>query len=505
MNDLPSANPARPLRLWPGVILGVLLLLAKLVVPAVAPYATPFTVLAGPVFALLIAIWWLFFSRAAWSERGGAILLIAVAMFATFRFLHVSIKTGMMGYMFVVFGTPLMALALVAWAVAARKLSDRPRRLALIVIVFLAAGGWTLVRTEGFSGYIDHEFALRWTPTAEERLLASAKDEPVAPPAAASPSATATGDKPAETAGTVTAAIPEVVAPAVPASTPAPEKVTATAEWPGFRGPARDGIVRGVKISTDWAASPPVELWRRPIGPGWGSFAVQGDVLYTQEQRGSDEIVSAYAVSTGKPLWRHHDAARFWESNGGAGPRATPTISNGRVYALGATGILNALDARTGAVVWSHNAAKDTGAKIPDWGFSGSPLVVGDLVIVATSGVLAAYDASSGARRWIGPAGEAGYSSPHLLTIDGVSQVVFMSGTGLTGDACRWQIALATPVEGLSDHAAVADARRRNPDLGRSIERHAPRCGRSRVHRLDGHGAMDLERSQAVVQRLRRP
>ena len=117
----------------------------------------------------------------------GAILLIAVAMFATFRFLHVSIKTGMMGYMFLVFGTPLMALALVAWAVAARKLSDRPRRLALIVIVLLAAGGWTLVRTEGFSGYIDHEFALRWTPTAEERLLAQAQTmNPPPPPAAAS-------------------------------------------------------------------------------------------------------------------------------------------------------------------------------------------------------------------------------------------------------------------------------------------------------------------------------
>jgi outer membrane protein assembly factor BamB len=439
VTETPSAKPARPLRLWPGVALGVLLLLVKLVVPAIAPYATPFTVLAGPVFALLIAIWWLFFSRAPWSERAGAILLIAVAMFATFRFLHVSIKTGMMGYMFVVFGTPLMALALVAWAVAARNLSDRPRRLALIVIVFLAAGGWTLVRTEGFSGYIDHEFALRWTPTAEERLLASAKDEPLAPPAAAP--AAATASTPPATADTVTAAIPEAAAPAAPASTPAPEKVTAAAEWPGFRGPARDGIVRGVKISTDWAASPPVELWRRPIGPGWGSFAVQGDVLYTQEQRGNDEIVSAYAVSTGKPVWRHHDAARFWESNGGAGPRATPAISNGRVYALGATGILNALDARTGAVVWSHDAAKDTGAKIPDWGFSGSPLVVGDLVIVAASGVLAAYDASSGTRRWVGPAGEAGYSSPHLLTIDGVSQVVFMSGTGLTG---------VTPADGKS-------------------------------------------------------
>jgi outer membrane protein assembly factor BamB len=188
-----------------------------------------------------------------------------------------------------------------------------------------------------------------------------------------------------------------------------------------------------VKIATDWTKSPPVELWRRPIGPGWGSFAVHGDLLYTQEQRGDDEIVSAYAVTTGQPVWRHHDAARFWESNGGPGPRATPTLSNGRVYALGATGILNALDARSGAVVWSHNAAKDTGAKVSDWGFSGSPLVVGDLVIVATGGVMAAYDAASGARRWIGPAADDGYTSPHLMTIDGISQVVHLSGTGLTG------------------------------------------------------------------------
>jgi outer membrane protein assembly factor BamB len=99
---------------------------------------------------------------------------------------------------------------------------------------------------------------------------------------------------------------------------------------------------------------------------------------------------------------------------------------------LGATGILNALDARSGAVVWSHNAAADTGAKVPEWGFSGSPLVLDDLVIVATGGVLAAYDAVSGARRWIGPAADEGYTSPQLMTIDGVRQVVHMSGTGLT-------------------------------------------------------------------------
>jgi outer membrane protein assembly factor BamB len=205
--------------------------------------------------------------------------------------------------------------------------------------------------------------------------------------------------------------------------------------WPGFRGPDRDGVVRGVGIDTDWSASPPVEIWRRPIGPGWSSFAVDGDVLYTQEQRGEEEIVAAYRVSTGRPVWTHRDVARFWESNGGAGPRGTPTLDQGRVYALGATGILNALDAADGRLLWSRNVGDDSRVSVPDWGFSASPLLAGDVVIVAAAGTMAAYDATTGEPRWVGPRGGAGYSSPHLVTIGGVPQVVLLDAQGATSVA----------------------------------------------------------------------
>jgi outer membrane protein assembly factor BamB len=421
--------------------------LAWFVLPLVVPEAGMYGMMAGVLSGLVIALWWLFFSRAPWSERVGALVLMPVALLATKGIVHPSVANAGMGMMLFIFAIPVLSLALVAWAAASRRLSSGPRRASMVAAILLACGVFTLVRTGGITGEGNPDLHWRWTKTPEERLLAQVGDEPatLASPAAAQ----APVEAPAAGAGEARAAAPSAP-PAVGASDdrreaqarneaaalpPIPAGATSGADWPGFRGPARDGIVPGVRIATDWATSPPVELWRRPIGPGWSSFAVRGDLLYTQEQRGDDEVVSCYRLSTGEPVWKHGDAARFWESNGGAGPRATPTLGNGRVYAFGATGILNALDAGNGAVVWSRNVAADTGVKIPGWGFASSPSVVDDAVIVAASGRLAAYDAATGHPRWFGPAGGGGYSSPHPATIDGVAQILLLRGAGATSVA----------------------------------------------------------------------
>ena len=372
--------------------------------PLLAPAAAPIAMIGALLGGLGILAWWAFFSGAAPIERWGAPLLMLAVSLATLPLLDVSISSSMMGLMFPAYTAPVLSLVFVAWAVATRRMADRPRRVALVAAIVLASGFWTTLRTDGMTGDGRQALTWRWTETAEARLLATTVDERLAPP------------------------------PKAPRATKAATDAN-DADWPGFRGRNRDGVVRGIRIATDWDASPPEALWRRPVGPGVGSFSVQGQQVFTQEQRGDEEMVSSYLLTTGEPVWRHADPVRFWDSHAGAGPRGTPTVAGDRLYTLGGTGLLTALDARTGRRLWGRDVAAEHDVFSSGWGFAGSPLVVDQVVIVAAIGTLAAYDAETGAPRWSVPDGGDSYSSPHLATLDGVPQVLLLTSDGVTSVA----------------------------------------------------------------------
>ena len=286
-----------------------------------------------------------------------------------------------------------------------------------MAVLFLTWGAFTLIRMNGLSGDLRADLHWRWSRTPEEVYLAER-------------------------------------APATATAPAGGELTLRPGDWPGFRGPDRDGAVHGVRIATDWDTAPPRPVWRQRVGPAWSSVAVVGDRLFTQEQRGDAEAVVCLDAATGREVWAHQDAGRFWDAQSGAGPRATPTFADGRVYALGGRGTLNCLDAATGERQWSRDITADAGAKVPIWGFSSSPLVAGGVVIVFAGGDgpkgLLAYRTDSGEPAWAAPVGGTSYSSPQLVTIGGQPQVLFLSDRGLTAvnpgsGAVLWQHAGAAP------------------------------------------------------------
>lgn len=219
---------------------------------------------------------------------------------------------------------------------------------------------------------------------------------------------------------------------------------TTSRDFPRFLGNGYWAEVEGVELERDWKQHPPKEVWRHEIGGGWSGFAVVGNYAITQEQRGDQEIVACYRVDNGELVWTHSDEARFDPADfqgglGGIGPRATPTIHDGKVLTQGATGIVNCLDARTGKVLWSHDTAEETGADVITWGKSGSPLVVDDMVIVNVGAPndetareeydtsLVAYDLATGDIRWTSGNRQASYASPTVATLAGERQIVMVN------------------------------------------------------------------------------
>lgn len=413
-----AATPARP-RIWVGLILVALQFLAINVPQWVVPgtmVAFQAMIMAPVVCGLIILVWWMAFSRFP-----GPIRVLGLASFLLCGAIgyvasDVSMKVGVIG-----FALPIATTLLVVVAVAGNFLGKGFLRVGLVAAPLLVFGFFATLRLDGLFGNIHTQTSFRWTPTREELYLRQRQAE---------------GQTEHHAVALLPATQPDLSAGTPAATRPSGSSAAAapfTRDWPGFRGSNRDGVLAGQTIRTDWTSRPPRQLWRHPIGPGWSSFCVIGDYVFTQEQLGPSERVTCYSAVTGDEVWSHDDAERFDEPIAGPGPRATPTFADGRLYTFGARGRLNCLSPSTGAVIWTHDVAADSGAALPMWGFSASPLVWHGLVTVisgADGKAVMAYDAATGQPRWSTGDGWS-YASTQVSTIDGVEQLLAVSNNGL--------------------------------------------------------------------------
>ncbi len=207
-------------------------------------------------------------------------------------------------------------------------------------------------------------------------------------------------------------------------------------DWPQFLGPQRNGLSEETGLIDAFPPSGPTIVWSVEGGVGMSGIAVVDDTAVTLVQRDGTQVVVALDADNGNPKWET-PVAPAYENSMGDGPRATPTVANGRVFVFTGEGILAALDIQSGDVLWSHDTPADFGGQPADYGMACSPLIVGDLVVVtvgAPQATLAAYAQDSGELAWTYVSGNgSGYSSPALLKVSDVEQVVAFTGASACG------------------------------------------------------------------------
>ncbi len=205
--------------------------------------------------------------------------------------------------------------------------------------------------------------------------------------------------------------------------------------WPQFLGPNRNGVSTEVALLDEWPATGPRVLWRAPGGVGMSAVAVSGKHVVTLWNSPDGQVVAALDSEQGTILWKTTIAPNY-ENGQGDGPRGTPAIAGGHVFAYSGEGTLACLDLESGQPVWSKNIVASVGSRPAEYGMACSPLVAGDLVIVTAGGrgtTVVACDVATGETKWTVGNGSPGYSSPALLDIAGEKQLVALVGSGVIG------------------------------------------------------------------------
>ncbi len=328
----------------------------------------------------------------------------------------------------------------------------------VLLLIFL-----TGYKFERFNGELVPQFTSRWSGPADARLPSLQATQPGN--AAARQSADSTAASAAASAAAAGSAAPRAQQPEIAADMLAQRE----SDFPQYLGPNRDATLKHVKLEPDWVASPPRIVWKQDIGAGWSGFAVQGDIAVTMEQRGQQEWTSAYSVLDGTLLWSNAIEARHSDVLGGVGPRSTPTIADGRVYACSAVSRLSCLELSSGRALWAQELLELAGTnqaafeRQVSWGRSAAPLVVEDIVVIPLGGIgpdkhtLIAFDRESGQERWRSGADQISYASPAWVELSGRSQILSVSEKQVAGyDASSGAQLWTSSWPGSSSGAATA-------------------------------------------------
>ncbi len=348
----------------------------------------------GPLLmSLLIVMWWLIASRARWFERILGLVGISLAGGISVALLDKTMIGPAIMVLLIPLGTALFGIGAIIFS---RSLSIK-RTVIALVLAACGFGSTTLLRSDGMWGNFAMGLNWRWTPNSEEQM--AGRGESVAP------------------------------------KNEIAESDLINLQWPSFRGSEGNSRVRGVKLASDWSTNAPKLIWKSLIGPAWSSYVVAGDWLFTQEQRIDMESVVCYDAKTGKEVWVQQIKSRFDDPLGGPGPRATPTLAGGKLFTMGGQGWLLCINPIDGKVLWKKDMREIADRTPPMWGFSSSPLVVGQVVVVQVGGPgdkgIIAFDVESGEQAWSAACGDDGYSSPQLCKILGEENIVAISKLGM--------------------------------------------------------------------------